>query len=176
MTAVIDAVRSEYLRYKKLAEDSFSQTGDDDLSRQGPADNNSIAVIAWHISGNLKSRFSDFLVSDGEKPWRQRDEEFEARTVTRQELLAKWDEGWVVLLNALSSLTDADLIRTVTIRGQALSVIEALQRSVTHVSYHVGQIVYLAKSYRGEEWKSLSIPKGQSQQYNKAPNLERPRT
>jgi hypothetical protein len=120
------------------------------------------------VSGNLQSRFTDFLSSDGEKPWRRRDEEFESRTVTRAELMAKWNQGWAVLFQTLGVLEDGDLSREVTIRSQRLSVNDALHRALAHMSYHVGQIVYLAKSMRGKDWKYLSIPPGQSDAYNAA--------
>jgi hypothetical protein len=130
-------------------------------------------VICWHLSGNLQSRFTDFLSTDGEKPWRQREEEFRARTVTRAELNAKWSQGWNALLDTLETLRDDQLSATVTIRGQPLLVHEALLRSLAHLSYHVGQIVYIAKSLRGGEWKFLSIPPGQSDAYNRNPTMEK---
>jgi uncharacterized damage-inducible protein DinB len=172
MTNLIDSIRAEYLRYKALAEAAIDQLKDEHLSEEGPNGGNSIAVICWHVSGNLRSRFTDFLTSDGEKPWRQRDEEFQARTVTREELLQKWAEGWDALLGALATLSDEQLPDTVTIRRQPLKVHEALHRSLAHLSYHVGQIVYLAKSLRGAEWKYLSIPPGKSDAYNQAPKFE----
>ncbi|HKR07623.1 MAG TPA: DUF1572 family protein, partial [Gemmatimonadaceae bacterium] len=150
----------------------IDQLNDDDLSREGPNGGNSIAVLCWHVSGNLKSRFTDFLTSDGEKPWRQREEEFRARTVSRDELLAKWREGWQVLLDTLAGLTDDDLEKTVTIRQQPLLVHAALHRSLSHTCYHVGQIVYVAKGFRGESWNYLSIAPGQSESYNSAPRYE----
>ena len=162
MTNIIESIRAEYLRYKGLAEGAIDQLGDDDLSASGPNGGNSIATICWHVSGNLKSRFTEFLISDGEKPWRSRDEEFSARSVTRAALLAKWAEGWNVLLGTLDALTDEQLDQTVTIRGQPLRVHEALHRSLAHTSYHVGQIVYVAKGMRGKDWKYLSIAPGQS--------------
>jgi uncharacterized damage-inducible protein DinB len=165
MTNIIESIRAEYLRYKGLAEGAIDQLGDDDLSAPGPNDGNSIAVICWHVSGNLKSRFMDFLTSDGEKPWRSRDEEFGARSVTRDVLLAKWAEGWKVLLATLDSLTDEQLGETVTIRGQPHTVHQALHRSLAHTSYHVGQIVYVAKGIRGKDWKYLSIAPGKSDAY-----------
>lgn len=174
MTKIIDSIRAEYLRYKALAEAAIDQLSDDQLSAQGPDGGNSIATICWHVSGNLKSRFTDFLTTDGEKPWRQREEEFEPRTVTREELLSKWSQGWDVLLGTLSSLTDEQLQLTVTIRGQPLLVHEALHRSLAHSSYHVGQIVYIAKAMRGNDWKYLSIPPGKSDAYNQAPTREKP--
>jgi len=162
MTNIIESIRAEYFRYKGLAEGAIDQLGDDDLSASGPNGGNSIATICWHVSGNLKSRFTEFLISDGEKPWRSRDEEFSARSVTRAALLAKWAEGWNVLLGTLDALTDEQLDQTVTIRGQPLRVHEALHRSLAHTSYHVGQIVYVAKGMRGKDWKYLSIAPGQS--------------
>jgi hypothetical protein len=144
-----------------------------DLAKAAGEDN-SIAVIVWHIGGNLRSRFTDFLTTDGEKPWRNRDKEFEARVVTREELLAKWESGWQALFGALASLTDADLDRKVTIRGRPLAVSDALLRSLAHTSYHVGQIVYIAKSLKGTAWQTLSIPKGASAAYNQSPGRETP--
>ena len=171
---VVESIRGEYLRYKKLAEAAMQQAPDDQLSTVVSGDSNSIAVICWHISGNLKSRFTDFLSSDGEKPWRNRDEEFEARHVGRTELLAKWEDGWAVLLAALSELTDADLEREVAIRGVRVPVLDALHRSLAHTTYHVGQIVFLAKAAAGGGWQSLSIPKGQSAAFNQNPTGQRP--
>jgi uncharacterized damage-inducible protein DinB len=167
MNSIVESIHAEYLRYKRLAEGAIAQLDDADLSAAGPNGGNSIAVICWHVAGNLRSRFTDFLTTDGEKPWRARDEEFVTRTVTREELLAKWNEGWETLLGALASLTDEQLQLTVTIRHIPHRVHEALHRSLAHVSYHVGQIVYLAKSVRGGEWKYLSIPPGQSEAVNK---------
>jgi uncharacterized damage-inducible protein DinB len=173
MPTVIDSIRAEYLRYKALAEAAIDQLSENELSAHGPNGGNSIAVICWHISGNLRSRFTDFLTSDGEKPWRDREEEFQARTVTRAELLSKWDRGWDVLLGTLATLTDEQLELTVAIRGQPLRAHEALHRSLAHLSYHVGQIVYVAKSFRGKDWTFLSIPPGKSDAYNQAPTFER---
>ncbi len=171
---VVESIRGEYLRYKNLAEAAIRQAPDDQLSAVASADSNSIAAICWHVSGNLKSRFTDFLTSDGEKSWRNRDEEFEARQVTRQELLAKWEDGWAALSTALSGLTDDDLEREVTIRGLRVPVLDALHRSLAHTSYHVGQIVFLAKAAAGTGWTSLSIPKGQSAAFNLNPTGQRP--
>ena len=176
MTGTIESIRAEYLRYKALAEAAIAQVKESDLSVQHSGTDNSIAVICWHISGNFESRFTDFLTSDGEKPWRHREEEFHNRTPTRVELLAKWHRGWEAALNALSDLKDEDLQRTVTIRGQALQVNEALHRSLAHLAYHVGQIVYIGKSFRGKDWNFLTIPPGQSDAYNRTPALERPST
>ena len=171
MDHVIASLRAEYLRYKALAEAAIGQVSDPEIGQGG---GNSITVICWHLAGNLRSRFTDFLTTDGEKPWRRREEEFERRSVTRAELLAHWDRGWTVLLETLGGLTDADLEREVTIRGQPLRVSEALHRSLAHASYHVGQVVYAARGLRGSAWRFLSIPPGQSEQYNAHPALEKP--
>jgi uncharacterized damage-inducible protein DinB len=162
MTRIIDSFRGEFLRYKSLAEAAISQLDEVELSAGGSSSANSVAMICWHISGNLRSRFTDFLTTDGEKPWRHRDEEFEERSVTREALLEKWNTGWDVLLHALDPLTDEQIHSTVTIRQQPLTVHEALSRSLAHLSYHVGQIVYIAKAQRGENFTSLSIPRGAS--------------
>ena len=172
--AIIESVRAEFLRYKNLGEKAIAQLDGAALSAPPSGGGNSIATICWHMSGNFRSRFTDFLTTDGEKPWRKRDEEFEARAVNRDELMEKWEQGWSVLLAALDGLSDADLDRTVTIRRQPLSVRDALLRSLAHASYHVGQIVYAAKAARGEGWTYLSIPPGQSEQYNRAPTLDKP--
>jgi hypothetical protein len=174
MDTIVKSIRAEFVRYKALAEAAFAQLTEADLSKARGSEDNSIAVIAWHISGNLRSRFTDFLTTDGEKPWRRRDEEFDQRAVTRAELDEKWTSGWSPLLSALDALTDDDLRRTVTIREQPMLVFEALHRSLAHLSYHVGQIVYVAKATKGADWKSLSIPRGQSQSYNQNPSAERP--
>jgi hypothetical protein len=173
MASTIAAIDGEYRRYKALGEAAIAQLDEADLSRPGPGDGNSIAIIVWHLAGHLASRFTDFLTTDGEKEWRRRDEEFEQRTVTTWELLKKWSEGWGALFTALGTLSDADMVtREITIRRQPLRVDAALYRSLAHASYHVGQIVYLAKAFRGAAWKSLSIPPGQSETYNKNPGSE----
>jgi hypothetical protein len=171
---LIESIEGEYARYKALAEGAFGQVQDGELSTDHGDGANSIAVIVWHLSGNLKSRFTDFLTTDGEKPWRIRDEEFVDRTASRQELLAKWEEGWTTLFNTLADLTDGDLAATITIRQQPHTVAQALLRLLAHASYHVGQIVYIAKVLRGQEWRSLSIPRGASDTYNRNPGSETP--
>jgi Protein of unknown function (DUF1572) len=173
MMDVLGSIESEFRRYKQLAEGAIAQLDEGDFSRPAGA-GNSVAILVWHVSGNLKSRFTDFLTSDGEKPWRARDEEFVSRSVTRAQLLDKWEEGWTVLFSALGTLNGEDLTRTVTIRNQPLAVHEALERSLSHASYHVGQIVYIAKSLRGDRWKYLSIPPGKSEEVNKALRSGRP--
>ena len=163
---IIDSIRGEYLRYKALAEAAMAQLSEAELIARGADADNSIATICWHVSGNLKSRFTDFLASDGEKPWRDRDQEFVRRDVTRQALLEKWEDGWRALLDALGTLADEQLMATVTIRNQPFLVHDALHRSLAHTVYHVGQIVFAAKAMKGEAWQSLSIPPGKSAEFN----------
>lgn len=173
MREIIGSIEAEYRRYKALGDGAFRQVRDEELAAPGPNGGSSIAVIAWHVAGNLTSRFTEFLTSDGEKPWRRRDEEFTAREVSRAELLGKWERGWGILFDALAPLTDAHLAERVTIRGEGLAVYQALHRSLAHTTYHVGQIVYLAKSLRGDRWTSLSISPGQSGAHYRRPTLER---
>jgi uncharacterized damage-inducible protein DinB len=172
MMTIVDSIRAEYVRYKTMAEAAIRQLDDAQLAAHTSDNSNSIATICWHLAGNLKSRFTDFLTSDGEKPWRHREEEFEARSVTKAELLEKWEDGWAALLDALANLEDEQLHGTVTIRQQTLEIHEALQRSLAHLAYHVGQIVYIAKSLRGSAWTYLSIPPGKSDEYNRNPTGE----
>jgi uncharacterized damage-inducible protein DinB len=168
MRSIIDSITGEYQRYKALAEGALRQLTDEQLTAPGPNGGNAIATICWHVGGNLRSRFTDFLTSDGEKPWRKREEEFQARSVTQAELLAHWEAGWGVLFAALAALNDDDLTRTVTIRGQPLRVDQALHRSLAHTSYHVGQVVYAARALCGAAWRFLSIPPGQSESFGAA--------
>jgi uncharacterized damage-inducible protein DinB len=170
---VIEPIKSEYQRYKSLAEKAVAQIKDDDLHKVVGDDGNSIAVVMNHLSGNLKSRFSNFLTEDGEKPWRNRDEEFEEKLENRTILFKKWDESWSILSHEMDSLQDSDLGKVIRIRGTEFTVSEALQRSLAHTSYHVGQIVLMARIHVGRDWKSLSIPRGNSQEYNLNPTKER---
>jgi hypothetical protein len=174
MNILIQSIEAEFRRYKALAEAALEQVPESALSEAGPGGGNSLAILCWHISGNLRSRFTDFLTSDGEKPWRARDEEFIARDVTRGELLAKWHGGWDVLLATLHGLRDADLTKAVQLRGRDLAVHEALHRALAHVSYHIGQIIYLARIFKAGDWRYLSIPPGQSDAYNANPAREKP--
>lgn len=160
--AFLTDIRRTFRNYRTLAERAIAQVTDEQLLVALDADDNSIAVIMQHVAGNLRSRFRDFLTTDGEKPDRNRDGEFEARVQTRAALLADWNDGWDIVLHELDALTPDDLRRTVTIRAEAFSVFEALNRSVTHTAYHVGQVVFLAKHLAGASWTSLSIPKGKS--------------
>lgn len=175
MRQIVSSIEGEWRRYKKLGEGAFRQLKDDEFGKSGPGGGNSVAMIVWHIAGNLKSRFTDFLSSDGEKPWRNRDSEFDSRVgVTRAEVIARWNEGWSALFSALEPLQDSDLLRTVMIRREEFTVLDTLQRLVTHTSYHVGQIVYVAKSFRGNDWDSLSIPMGKSEEFNRNPSSQKP--
>jgi uncharacterized protein DUF1572 len=163
--ACLADLRRLFRMYKDLGEKALAQTPDAQLNTAIDAESNSIAVTVKHIGGNLRSRFRDFLTSDGEKPDRKRDTEFEQPTpVSRDEVMRWWNEGWGELTSALDALTPADLEHTIKIRDEAFLVVEALHRSVTHTAYHVGQIVYLARHFAGPAWRSLSIPKGQSEQ------------
>src|SRR3954451_16700101 len=162
-SAYLANIVSVFRNYKALGEKAIAQTPDEALFTELDANSNSIAVVVKHIGGNLRSRFRDFLTSDGEKPDRHRDSEFELYgPVSRAHMMQWWDDGWTILLHELEALTPADLTRTVTIRGEAFLVAEALNRSVTHTAYHVGQIVYLARHFAGPAWRSLTIPKGES--------------
>jgi hypothetical protein len=171
---VVAAIEAEYGRYKTYAEGAFAQLSGEQLNTRPNEISNSVAMIVWHLSGNLASRFTDFLTSDGEKEWRKREEEFAARQVSKPECLEKWNAGWAVLLGSLATLGDADLAKTITIRQKPLSVHEALLRSLAHMAMHVGQIVYIGKLLQGPKWRYLSIPPGQSDAYNLNPTFERP--
>lgn len=170
---IINSIKSEFFRYKKLAEGAIKQTPETNINQVFGENNNSISVIVFHISRNLKSRFTDFLTTDGEKEWRKRDAEFEKRQLTKSELINVWDEGWNVLFTALDRLTDDDLSKKVTIRKKELSVADALHRSLAHLSYHVGQIVFIARVIVEKEWVSLSITRGGSVDYNKNSDKEK---
>jgi Protein of unknown function (DUF1572) len=161
-----DVVRT-FKNYKALADKAVAQVSTDAaLHTQIDPDSNSIAVIVKHVAGNLRSRFQDFLTSDGEKPDRHRDGEFEMpEALSRVDLLRRWDDAWAIALGSIEALTPRDLDRTITIRGEAFLVPEALSRSATHTAYHVGQIVYVARHLASGTWKSLSIPKGQSDKF-----------
>lgn len=156
----------EYARYRATAERAMAQVTDDALNAALSSDGNSIATLVRHISGNLISRFTDFTASDGEKPWRDRDGEFESGPFSRADVDAAWRRGWEVLEREVGRLRDEDLTRPVTIRGQTMTVHEALVRNITHVAMHVGQIILLARASVGADWKTLSIPRGQSRQFN----------
>jgi hypothetical protein len=151
---------------KKIADGAMAQLADEQLYTALDGEMNSIAVIVKHMTGNMRSRWTDFLTTDGEKPDRNRDSEFQDPPAGREALRTLWEQGWNCLFQALEPLTDADLTRTITIRGEAHSVMQAINRQVSHYSLHCGQIIFLAKHLRGAGWKSLSVPKGASTQFN----------
>ena len=158
--------------YKKLAEKTFDQLSDDEFHFTPNEASNSIAVIIQHMAGNMLSRWTNFLTEDGEKEWRQRDEEFEVHDYSRQQLVDLWNNGWNCFLGALESLGEDDLLKTVTIRQEPLTVIDAVNRQLAHYPHHVGQIIYVGKIIKNERWKSLSIPRGKSDEYNKSEGVK----
>src|SRR5580692_6594670 len=152
--------------YKRLGDRAMAQISDEALFATIDGESNSIAIIVKHLGGNMRSRWTDFLTSDGEKPDRNRDSEFEAPPTTRAELLALWEPSWKIVFDGLATLVEADLTRTIYIRGEAHSVMQAINRNLTHTAYHVGQIVYLAKHVAGSKWNTLTVPRGKSSQFN----------
>src|ERR1700749_3601752 len=166
MDAYLDSVIKRFEYYKTLGEKTFEQVSDDGLFWRYNSESNSMAMIVQHLAGNMLSRWTDFLTSDGEKSNRNRDAEFEPVINNRAELLEKWNEGWSCMLNALSALTDNDLQKTVYIRNEPHMVVDAINRQLAHVPYHIGQIVFIGKMIAGENWHSLTIPKGQSEVFN----------
>ena len=160
--------------YKDLGEKTFEQLEDKDLHYLPTSESNSIAVIVQHLAGNMLSRFTNFLTEDGEKEWRQRDEEFEVHNYSKEQVIELWKKGWECFLNALESLTENDLQTIIYIRKEPLSVIDAINRQLAHYPYHIGQIVYIGRMIRNKDWNSLSIPKGQSHQYNAGDQIKDP--
>src|SRR6266498_2014819 len=161
-----DALRT-FRDYKKLAEGALRQISDEDFFKTLDEESNSIAVNMKHMAGNMISRWTDFLTSDGEKPERNRDIEFVILSgTTKDEMLDYWERGWRVTFDAIEPLTPDDLMRTITIRGQDHTVVQAINRQLAHYAYHVGQIVYLAKHFKASDWKSLSVPKNKSAEFN----------
>ncbi len=159
-------ITKQFIYYKELGEATMEQLNDEELFWQYNDESNSIAIIVKHLSGNMLSRFTDFLESDGEKPWRQRDLEFIIDFKDRKKLLMAWHNGWACLINTLESLKPSDLEAVVYIRNMGHTVLEALHRQLAHYAYHVGQMVFIGKMLKGNQWQTLSIAKGQSRQYN----------
>ncbi len=153
--------------YKKMGEGAMEQVTDEQLFATLDEEMNSIAIIVKHMAGNMRSRWTDFLRSDGEKPDRNRDTEFVEPPATREELLKRWNEGWDRVFGALTPLSDSDLERSVTIRGEPHSVMQAINRQIAHYAYHCGQIVFLAKHFKASDWKSLSVPRNKSAEFNR---------
>ena len=160
--------------YKSLGEKTFDQLTDADFHFTPNNTCNSIAVIIQHVSGNMLSRWTNFLTEDGEKAWRQRDDEFEVHDYSKQQLLELWEKGWDCFLNAITPLTETDLLKTVYIRQEPLSVIDAINRQLAHYPYHIGQILYIGKIIKDAGWQSLSIEKGKSEDYNKSDGVKDP--
>src|SRR5215469_16542897 len=166
-TSYIEDSLSLFRYYKKLAEGAMEQVTDDQLFATLDPEMNSIAITAKHMAGNMRSRWTDFLTSDGEKPNRRRDSEFVAPPATRAAVIEMWNQGWDLVFQALAPLSDADLGRSVAIRGEPHSVMQAINRQIAHYSYHCGQIVFLAKHWKAGDWKSLSVPRNKSEEFNR---------
>jgi len=162
----LPGIIKQFEYYKMLGDKTFEQLSFNDMQWQYNDDCNSISIIVKHMVGNMLSRWTNFLSEDGEKPWRERDHEFEASYPSKDELLLAWEKGWNCLFDALKPLKDSDLERIIYIRNQGHTVTEAINRQLAHYAYHVGQLVFVGKLIKGEDWKSLSIPKGKSTAYN----------
>lgn len=163
----LDEIRRQFRGYKRIGEAAITQVKDDELVKLIDPESNSIAMLIKHIAGNARSRFTDFLNSDGEKPDRFRDREFEIHPgITRAEIMKWWEEGWNYVFSAVEPLKPEDLLRETTIRGEPHTGLQALNRAMAHYSCHVGQIVFLAKHFRSQDWNTLSVPKGQSEEFN----------
>lgn len=165
-TDYLNSVKKQFEYYKMLGDKTFAQLSDEQLFWQYNEESNSIATIVKHLWGNMLSRWTDFLTTDGEKDWRNRDAEFENDMVSKQDLLDKWTEGWACLFDALNSLTNNDLDKIIYIRNQGHTVMEAINRQLAHYPYHIGQIVFLGKMMCNDTWTSLSVPKGKSIEFN----------
>ena len=163
----LNSTKLLFIMYKQLAEKAIAQIADDQLGWQANEDCNSIITIVKHMHGNMLSRWTDFLTSDGEKPWRQRDNEFENEVMDRQQLMKNWEQGWQCVFDTLDKLTEPDLEKVVYIRNEGHTAMEAINRQVAHYAYHVGQIVFCAKLLSKNGWETLSIPRNKSNEYNK---------
>lgn len=166
MESYLTSIIKQFEYYQSLGQKTIDQVADESLFWQPNAESNSIAMVVKHLHGNMLSRWTEFLTSDGEKVWRQRDEEFENDLEDREELQNIWNEGWECLYSAIRPLNTTDLERIVYIRNMGHTVTEALNRQLAHYAYHVGQIVFLGKLIQDDRWQSLSVPKGQSKAYN----------
>ncbi len=169
--AFIKEIRSRFLSYKSLAEKSFNQLENKDFHFIPSSESNSIFIIVQHMVGNMKSRFTNFLTEDGEKEWRHRDTEFEVKFLSKQEIINLWNDGWNCVLNAIDEINKDNIQQNVFIRNEPLTVSDALLRQLSHYSYHIGQIITIAIIIKNKNWKSLSIPKGKSVEYNQ-PNMK----
>lgn len=166
MQTYLPSTKKLFAYYKKLGDDAMAQVANEKLFFQPNEDSNSIAIIVQHLAGNMLSRWTDFLTTDGEKEWRNRDAEFEFNIKTKDELIVFWNKGWQCLFDAIESLNENDLDKIIYIRNEGHTVLEAINRQLSHYPYHVGQLIFLAKMLSTNEWKSLSIPKNKSQAYN----------
>lgn len=164
----LESAKTQFAYYKMIADKTFEQLSDEQLFWQYNGESNSIAMIVKHMHGNMLSRWTDFLNSDGEKAWRNRDAEFENEVQSRQQLLQQWEEGWNCLFEALDALTPEDLTKVVYIRNQGHTALEAINRQLAHYPYHIGQMVFVGKMLKDNVWTSLSIPKGGSEAFNAA--------
>ena len=160
--------------YKDLGDKTFAQLNEWDFHYQPNDESNSIATIIQHLSGNMLSRWTNFLTEDGEKEWRKRDEEFEVHTYNKEQLIAIWEKGWTCFMDTLASLKKKDLKKTVTIRQEELTVIDAINRQLAHYPYHIGQIIFLARIIKNKNWQNLSIPKGSSMAFNQSDDIKDP--
>ena len=167
MNSYLESVKKQFEYYKMLGEKTFEQIPEEKLFWQLNKESNSIATIVKHLNGNMLSRWTDFMTTDGEKEWRKRDKEFDNDIKTKKELLSKWTEGWECLFKAINPLTEKDLEKEIYIRNMGHSISEAINRQLAHYSYHIGQIVFIGKIVHNENWKSLSISRGKSKEYNK---------
>lgn len=165
-TYYLESVTKQFAYYKMIGEKTFEQLTDEQLFERFNEESNSIAIIVKHLWGNMLSRWTNFLTTDGEKDWRKRDAEFENDIVDRTELLDKWNEGWSCLFSAINSLTTSDLEKLIYIRNQGHTVTEAINRQLAHYPYHIGQIVFIGKMLCNDKWNSLSVPKGKSKEFN----------
>ncbi|XLS28591.1 DUF1572 family protein [Flavobacteriaceae bacterium M23B6Z8] len=165
-TDYLESVQKQLAYYKSLGDKTFEQLSDEQLFWKYDKHSNSIAVIVKHLWGNMQSRWTDFLIADGEKEWRKRDDEFEADIKNRAELLGKWNEGWSTLFKALGQINESNFDTIIYIRNMGHTITEAVNRQLGHYSYHVGQIVFIGRMLAGDSWKSLSIPRGKSKNYN----------
>ena len=162
----LNSVIKQLEYYKSVGEKTFDQLEEADYFWQNNEASNSIAIVVNHLWGNMKSRWTDFLTSDGEKEWRNRDLEFESVIRTKSEMLEKWEDGWRCVFEALDSITEENFNTEILIRNESHTVVEAINRQMMHYAYHIGQIVYVGRMIKGDEWKSLTIPKGQSEAFN----------
>jgi hypothetical protein len=173
-TEFLQTVTRRVKYYKDLGDKTFEQLNDADFHVQPNEESNSIAVIIQHMTGNMLSRWTDVLTEDGEKPWRERDDEFTPHAYNKEQLLGIWEKGWNCFIQALESFNEEDLLKTIYIRQEGLSLLDAINRQLAHYPYHVGQILYIGRMIKNREWKNLSIPRGNSLQYNSSGNVKDP--